>query len=124
MSLQRRIGPIFRGSVGDTFNLAYARAASFRVSMAVSDAMKRTPRSSSMVENLNSRIRVCLTNRRHLEGGRAWLGLLQCVFSHRRFVRSRYAERTGRTPRELMSRQSRENWPTLLGLGSLQPLQA
>lgn len=23
MSLQRRIGPIFRGSVGDTFNLAY-----------------------------------------------------------------------------------------------------
>jgi hypothetical protein len=23
MSLQRRIGPIFRGSAGDTFNLAY-----------------------------------------------------------------------------------------------------
>jgi hypothetical protein len=94
------------------------------VHAAVSDAMKRTPRSSSMVENLNSRIRVCLTNRRHLEGGRAWLGLLQFVFNHRRFVRSRCAERTGRSPRELMSRQSHEHWLTLLGLGPLQPLQA
>jgi hypothetical protein len=27
MSLQRRIGPIFRGSVGDTFNLAYESGA-------------------------------------------------------------------------------------------------
>lgn len=94
------------------------------VCAAVSDAMKRTPRSSSMVENLNSRVRVCLTNRRHLNGGRAWLGLLQFVLNHRRFVRSRCAERTGRSPRELMSGQPHEHWLALLGLGPLQPLQA
>jgi hypothetical protein len=77
-----------------------------------------------MVENLNSRVRVCLTNRRHLNGGRAWLGLLQFVLNHRRFVRSRCAERTGRSPRELMSGQPHEHWLALLGLGPLQPLQA
>ncbi|MGF6971575.1 hypothetical protein QFZ94_000002 [Paraburkholderia sp. JPY465] len=40
---------------------------------AVSGALHSTPRSSSLVENLNSRLRVYLTNRRHLKGGRAWL---------------------------------------------------
>lgn len=44
---------------------------------AVSQALRSTPRSSSLVENLNSRLRVCLTNRRHLNGGRTWIGLLQ-----------------------------------------------
>jgi hypothetical protein len=67
-----------------------------------------------MVENLNSRIRVCLTNRRHLNGGRSWLGLLQFVLNHRPFVRSRCAERVGRTPMELMSGQPHEHWLTLL----------
>ncbi|MFL9868515.1 hypothetical protein PQR67_30475 [Paraburkholderia fungorum] len=94
------------------------------VSAAGSDAMKRTPHSSSMVENLNSRVRICVTNRRHLNGGQVWLGLLQFVLNHRRFVRSRYAERTGRSPRELMSGQSHEHWLALLRLAPLQPLQA
>jgi len=47
--------------MGGRFHAVYA---------AVSDTMQRTLRSSSMVKNLNSRIRVCLTNRRHLNGGR------------------------------------------------------
>ncbi|WP_051381629.1 hypothetical protein [Paraburkholderia mimosarum] len=87
----------------------------------VSEALRSTPRSSSPVENLNSRLRVCLTNRRHLKGGRTWLGLLKFVFNHRRFVRSRCPERTGKTPRELMSGKPHDHWLTLLGLGRLQP---
>jgi len=102
-------------AMGGKFQAVYA---------AVSEALRSTPRSSSMVENLNSRLRICLTNRRHLSGGRAWLGLLQFVLNHRPFARSRCAERTGRTPRELMSGQPHEHWLTLLGLGPLQPLQA
>ncbi|MGF6971861.1 hypothetical protein QFZ94_000288 [Paraburkholderia sp. JPY465] len=88
---------------------------------AVSGALHSTPRSSSLVENLNSRLRVYLTNWRHLKGGRAWLGLLQFVFNHRRFARSRCPERTGKSPRELMSRKPHDHWLTLLGFGPLQP---
>jgi hypothetical protein len=47
---------------------------------AVSQAMQDTPRSSSLVENLNSRTRPCLSMHRHLSGGRTWLGLLQIHF--------------------------------------------
>jgi hypothetical protein len=38
----------------------------------VSQALHDIPRSSSLVENLNSRIRNCLTLRSHLNGGLAW----------------------------------------------------
>jgi len=88
---------------------------------AVSQAMQDTPRSSSLVENLNSRTRTCLSMRRHLSGGRTWLGLLQFTFNHRRFVRSRCAYRVGKSPREVMTGQSHPHWLTLLGLGPLQP---
>jgi hypothetical protein len=90
---------------------------------AVSQAMQSTPRSSSLVENLNSRIRTCLTLRRHLDGSRAWLGLLQFFFNHRRFGRSRCSERIGKSPREVMTGQAHPHWLTLLGLGELQPRQ-
>jgi hypothetical protein len=52
-----------------------------------------------------------------------WLALLQFVFNHRRFVRSRCAKRIGRSPRELMSGQPHKHWLTLLGFGPLQPRQ-
>jgi hypothetical protein len=90
---------------------------------AVSQAMQSTPRSSSLVENLNSRLRNCLTLRRHLNGSRAWLGLLQFFFNHRRFMRSRCSERLGKSPREAMTGQDHPHWLTLLGLGPLQPRQ-
>ena len=75
----------------------------YEVWAAVSQAMGSTPRSSSLVENLNSRLRTCLTLRRHLDGGKAWLGLLQYFFNHRRFMRSRCGERVGKSPREVMT---------------------
>jgi len=88
---------------------------------AVSDAMNHIPRSSSLVENLNSRLRNYFTLRRHL--GASYLGLLRFFLNHRRFVRSRRAERQGRSPRELMTGQPHPHWLTLLGFGELQPRQ-
>jgi len=86
---------------------------------AVSQAMAQTPRSSSLVENLNSRLRNYFTLRRHL--GNSYLDLLQFYLNHHRFMRSRCAERQGKSPRELMTGQSHPHWLTLLGLGPLQP---
>src|SRR5258708_9931732 len=92
-----------------------------RVWTAVSQAMQSTPRSSSLVENLNSRLRNCLSLWRHLNGGRAWLGLLQFFFNHRRFMRSRCSERIGKSPREAMTGEDHPHWLTLIGIGPLQP---
>jgi len=89
---------------------------------AVSQAMARTPRSSSLVENLNSRLRTYFTLRRHL--GSAYLDLLRFFLNHRRFMRSRLAERIGKSPRELMTGESHPHWLTLLGFGPLQNQRA
>ena len=86
---------------------------------AVSRAMADTPRSSSLVENLNSRLRTYFTLRRHLGG--AYLDLLRFFLNHRRFMRSRHAERQGKSPREVLTGQAHPHWLTLLGLGELQP---
>jgi len=89
---------------------------------AVSRAMADTPRSSSLVENLNSRLRTYFTLRRHLGG--SYLDLLRFFLNHRRFMRSRRAERQGKSPRELMTGSGHPHWLTLLGLGPLQPQRA
>jgi len=56
------------------------------------------------VENLNARLRNDFTLRRHL--GSAYLDLLWFFLNHRRFMRSRLAERIGNSPRELMTGES------------------
>ena len=85
---------------------------------AVGRAMADTPRSSALVENLNSRLRSYFTLRRHLGG--AYLDLLRFFLNHRRFLRSRHAERQGKSPHELLTGQAHPHWLTLLGLGELQ----
>ena len=92
------------------------------LSAAVRRAMADTPRSSALVENLNSRLRTYFTLRRHLGG--SYLDLLRFFLNHRRFLRSRHAERRGKSPRELMTGQGHAHWLTLLGLGPLQPRRA
>jgi hypothetical protein len=89
---------------------------------AVSRTMADTPRSSALVENLNSRLRTYFTLRRHLGG--SYLELLRCFLNHRRFLRSRHAERRGKSPRELLTGQAHPHWLSLLGLGELQPRRA
>jgi hypothetical protein len=89
---------------------------------AVRRAMADTPRSSALVENLNSRLRTYFTLRRLLGG--SYLDLLRFFLNHGRFVRSRHAERQGKSPRALMTGQEHPHWLTLLGLGQLQPRRA
>jgi hypothetical protein len=86
---------------------------------AVSQAMAQTPRSSSLVENLNSRLRNYFTLCRHR--GNSYLDLLRFFLNHRYFMRSQCAERQGKSPREVMTGQGHPHWLTLLGLGPLQP---
>jgi hypothetical protein len=83
--------------------------------------MAQTPRSSSLVENLNSRLRSYFTLRRHLGGSYLVLYLLRFFLNYRRFIRSQRAERSGKSPRELMTGQNHPHWLTLLGHGLIQP---
>jgi len=102
-----------RAQVGGKFHVLFD---------AVNPAMADTPRSNSLVENLNSRQRTYFTLRRHLGG--AYLDLLRFFLNHRRFLRSRHPERQGKNPRELMTGHGHPHWLTLLGLGPLQPQRA
>ena len=102
-----------RGKTGDRFHDLFA---------AVNEVMARTPRSSSLVENLNSRLRNYFTLRRHLGG--SYLDLLRCFLNHRCFMRSQRPEREGKSPREVMTGESHPHWLTLLGFGPLQPHRA
>ena len=61
---------------------------------------------------------------RTLTQGVSYLELLRFFLNHRRFLRSRHAERQGKSPRELMTGHAHPHWLTLLGLGELQPRRA
>jgi hypothetical protein len=89
-----------------------------RVVDAVVDVMQHIPRASSLVENLNSRLRNYFFLRRQL--GAPYLNLLQFFLNHRRFLRSRRPQRVGKSPKELMTEQSHPHWLELLGFVRFQ----
>jgi hypothetical protein len=70
-------------------------------------------RASSLVENLNSRLRNYFHLRREVGGG--YLELLRFFLNHRQFVRSERPSRAGRSPAELLSGQGHAHWLELLG---------
>src|SRR3954451_23714265 len=70
-------------------------------------------RASSLVENLNSRLRSYFFLRRQL--GPDYLALLQFFLNHRRFLRSEHPEREGKSPAELLTGQTHAHWLELLG---------
>lgn len=72
-----------------------------------------TPRASSVVENLNSRLRNYFFLRKHL--GNHYLDLLRFFLNHRRFLRSEYPTRRGKSPREILSGETHPHWLSLLG---------
>ena len=80
---------------------------------AVGDALKQTPRASSLVENLNSRLRNYFFLRRTL--GESYLGLLQFFLNHRCFMRSAVPERLDKSPKQLMTGECHPHWLELLG---------
>jgi hypothetical protein len=80
---------------------------------AVRQLHRRTVRASSVVENLNSRLRGYFFLRRHL--GPGYLELLQFYLNHRPFPRSDRLDRKGKSPRELLTGQEHPHWLELLG---------
>jgi hypothetical protein len=83
------------------------------VQAAVAALAAGTVRASSLVENLNSRLRSYFFLRRHL--GADYLALLQFFLNHRRLERSDRPERVGKTPAELLTGQPHPHWLELLG---------
>jgi hypothetical protein len=83
------------------------------VETAVKEAMKDTPRASSIVENLNSRLRCYFFLRRHL--GDDYLELLRFFLNHHRFLRSARTERVAKSPAELLTGKLHDHWLELLG---------
>ncbi len=85
----------------------------FSLSVALAEVARQTVRASSLVENLNSRLRNYFFLRRHL--GPDYLALLQFFLNHRRFLRSERPERVGKSPAELLSGSSHPHWLEMLG---------
>ena len=85
----------------------------FPLRAAAAEVARQTVRASSLVENLNSRLRNYFFLRRHL--GPDWLALLQFFLNHRRFLRSERPERTGKSPAELLSGSPHPHWLDMLG---------
>ena len=88
------------------------------VKEAVEFAMKSTPRASSLVENLNSRLRNYFFLRKHLNSD--YLDLLRFFLNHRTFSESRVPERVGKSPTELMTGEKHPHWLKLLGFDLFQ----
>jgi hypothetical protein len=85
---------------------------------AVLAAIAQTPRASSLVENLNSRLRSYFFLRREI--GHGYLDLLRFYLNHRRFGRSDRPERIGKSPAELLTGQTHPHWLELLGYTRFQ----
>jgi len=89
------------------------RSRYYPLSEAVDDLARHTVRASSVIENLNSRLRSYFFLRRHL--GPDYLALLQFFLNHRRFLRSEHPERVDKSPAELLSGRSHPHWLEMLG---------
>jgi len=85
----------------------------FPLSEALTELARRTVRASSIIENLNSRLRNYFFLRRHL--GPDYLALLQFFLNHRRFLRSERPERVGKSPAELLTGETHPHWLEMLG---------
>jgi hypothetical protein len=79
----------------------------------VQELSNRVVRASSLVENLNSRLRSYFFLRRQL--GNDYLTLLQFFLNHRRYLRSEDPSRTGKSPAELLTGEPHAHWLELLG---------
>ena len=84
----------------------------YAIEEAIRDVVGKTVRASSVVENLNSRLRSYFFLRKQI--GPSYLELLRFFLNHRRFVRSEHSDRVGKSPKEIMTGQSHAHWLDLL----------
>ena len=85
----------------------------FPLHEAVMTLADQVVRASSVIENLNSRLRCYFFLRRHL--GPDYLDLLRFYLNHRCFPRSDRPERVGKSPAQLLTGQAHPHWLELLG---------
>jgi len=83
------------------------------LSVAVAAVRAGVVRASSVIENVNSRLRGYFFLRREL--GADYLSLLQFFLNHRRLLRSEHAERADQSPAELLTGAAHAHWLELLG---------
>jgi hypothetical protein len=95
---------VLRTKLGDKF---------YWVESLVDKVLDDTVRANSLVENINSRLRTYFTLRREL--GNEYLEFLQFFLNHRRFMRSEYKKRVGKSPTELLTNESHKHWLEMLG---------
>lgn len=93
-----------QSALGESFSAVMAAVTQWR---------KGFHRTSSLVENLNSRLRQYFFLRRHIGGG--YLDLLRFYFNHRVYERSLRPERAGHSPAELMTGKRHPHWLEMLG---------
>ena len=79
---------------------------------AVIAALSSTERTSSMVENLNSRVKPYFFLRKEI--GNGYLDLLKFYLNHTPFLRSENPKRAGKSPTELLTGKPHANWLELL----------
>ncbi|MFB0525288.1 MAG: hypothetical protein ACETVZ_07080 [Phycisphaerae bacterium] len=91
-----------------------------RIQTAIREVLLETPRASSIVENLNSRLRNYFFLQRHI--GDDYLHLLRFFLNHRQIGRSDRPERIGKSPAELLNDQPHPHphWLKLLGFRRFQ----
>ena len=80
---------------------------------AVIEAMQSTERTSSMVENLNGRIRPYFNFRQEI--GYGYLDLLRFYLNHIEFSRSEREHRIKKSPTEILTEKKHSHWLELLG---------
>ena len=85
----------------------------YDIQAAIQELIENTVRASSIVENLNSRLRNYFFLRRTL--GPNYLELLQFFINHHRYERSLRSERIGKSPKELLTGTPHPHWLELLG---------
>lgn len=79
----------------------------------VRHVMAHATRASSLVENLNGRLRCYFFLRRQL--GQPYLRLLRFFLNHRPLVRSSHPQRQGKTPAQLLHGKDHPHWLEMLG---------
>jgi len=84
-----------------------------QIEQAVRALSAQVVRASSIIENINSRLRSYFFLRR--EVGSGYLELLQFFLNHRRFLRSEHPERVDKSPAELLTGQPHPHWLEMLG---------
>ena len=93
-----------RASLGSKF---------YPVEAEVNKSLDTVVRASSLVENLNSRLRNYFTLRKQL--GNSYLEILRFFLNHRRFNASVREERVDKSPVELLTGTEHHHWLELLG---------